>query len=114
MRIEIVGDSSISRQAHTYAEYRLFAALSQVVDTSRVNSASMVLRRAMSKRQCDGVLCTVRVALTNGEGARVRAYGDHPYAAINRAVARIRLPVPHSPDDRAPTRPFQIEGSISH
>jgi len=114
MRIEVVGDDSISRQACTYAEYRLFAALSQVLDTSRVRTASLGLRRAKSRPRCDRVVCTVRVELRNGEGVRVRAYGDHPYAAINRAVARIRLPRPDSPGERALTRRFQIEGCISH
>lgn len=89
MRIEIVGDSSISRQARTYAEYRLFAALSQVVDTSRVSSASMVLRRAKSRRHGDGVLCTVTLEFNNGAVTRLRASGTHPYAAINRAVERV-------------------------
>jgi len=114
MRIEVVGDDSISRQACTYAEYRLFAALSQVLDTSRVRTASLGLRRAKSRPRCDRVVCTVRVELRNGEGVRVRAYGDHPYAAINRAVARIRLPRPDSPGERALARRFQIEGCISN
>ena len=98
MRIEITGDDSISRQARTYAEYRLFGALSQAVDTRRVRSASLVLRRTKSKRQCDGVLCTVTIELNDGEVSRLRAAGDHPYAAINRAVERLRLnssPVRH-------------------
>ena len=91
MRIEIIGDVSISRQARTYAEYRLFAALSQIVDTDRVRSACLVLRRPKSRRHRDGVLCTVTVELTNGEVGCLRAAGDHPYAAINRAVERLRL-----------------------
>ena len=91
MRIEIVGDDAISRQARTYAEYRLFAALSQVVDTRRVRRASLMLRRARSKRHFDGVICTVSIELNNGEVSRLRASGDHAYAAINRAVERLRL-----------------------
>ena len=91
MRIDVIGDESISRQARTYAEYRLFAALSEVLDTSRVRSASLVLRRIKSGRHCDGVLCTLTVELDGGKVARLRASGDHPYAAINRAVERLRL-----------------------
>lgn len=91
MRIQVTGDDSISRQARTYAEYRLFAALSQVVDTSRVRSASLVLRRARSRRHCEGVVCTVAVEMNDGAVARLRAGGAHPYAAINRAVDRLRL-----------------------
>jgi ribosome-associated translation inhibitor RaiA len=91
MRIEITGDDSISRQARTYAEYRLFAALSEVVDTRRVRSASLALRSARSNRHCDAVLCTVTIELNGGDVSRLRASGGHPYAAINRAVERLRL-----------------------
>ena len=90
MQIEIIGDDSISRQARTYAEYRLFAALSQVLDTRQLRSASLVWRRAKTRKNHDGVRCTVTVEY-GGEVARLRAYGDHPYAAINRAVERLRL-----------------------
>ena len=91
MRIEIIGDESISPQPRIYAEYRLFAALSQVVDTSRVSAPSPGLRRAKPSGYCGGVVCTVSGELKDGEVARIRATGDHPYAAINRAVERIRL-----------------------
>ena len=91
MRIEVIGDESITPQARTYAEYRLFAALSQVFGAHRVTSASLMLRRAKSRRHCDGVVCTVNVELNGGEIARLRASGDHPNAAINRAVERLRL-----------------------
>lgn len=97
MRIEVIGDDSIGPQARTYAEYRLFTALSQVVDASRVRSASLVLR-ARSSRRCDGVTCTVTIELDDGDIARLKASGDHPYAAINCAVERFRLnslPVRH-------------------
>ena len=91
MRIEIFADDSIGPQARTYAEYRLFAALSRAIDTSRVECASLRLRGAKSTRHCAGVVCTVTVALNGGEVARLRAFGNHPYAAINRAVERFRL-----------------------
>ena len=91
MRIEVSGDDSISRQARIYAEYRLFAALSQSLDTGQVRKASLVLRRAKNLRRCDDVVCIVSVELDGGEVARIRASGDHPYAAINRAVERVRL-----------------------
>lgn len=103
MRIEVVGDDSISRQARTYAEYRLFAALSQAVDTRRVRSASLALRRPRSNRHCDSVLCTVSIEWTDGEVSRLGASGDHPYAAINRAVERLRSrsrPVRHDSSHR--------------
>ena len=91
MRIEIVGDDSISRQARTYAEYRLFAAVSQTMDTSRVRTAALVLRRATSGRYGDRVVCTVTIGMDDGDATRIRTLGGHPYAAINRAVERLRL-----------------------
>jgi ribosome-associated translation inhibitor RaiA len=89
MHIEVLGDDSISQQARTYAEYRVFAALSRLVDTDRVRCARLILRRTTSTRACDGVLCTVTVDIKDGESLRVRTSGDHPYAAINRAVERL-------------------------
>jgi len=102
MRINVIGDDSISRQARAYAEYRLFAALSQAMDTGRVQNASLVLVRAKSRRYC-GVVCTVTVELNGGGVTRLRTFGEHPYAAINRAVERFRInwrPEPHDPSHR--------------
>jgi ribosome-associated translation inhibitor RaiA len=90
MRIEIVGDDSVSRQARTYAEYRLFAALSQVVDTSQVREARLILRRRQDKAACTGVACTVVVDVEGCQPVRLWTSGDHPYAAINHAVDRLR------------------------
>jgi ribosome-associated translation inhibitor RaiA len=90
MRIEVIGDESISRQARIYAEYRLFAALSLVVDTDRVADARLILRHRKDGRTCDRVSCTVLVLLEGGGMLRLRTSGDHPYAAINRAVERLR------------------------
>jgi len=103
MRMNVIGDDSISRQARAYAEYRLFAALSQVLDTDRVRNASLVLGRAKSRRYCGGVVCTVTVELNGGGVTRLRTFGEHPYAAINRAVERFRLnwrPERHDPSHR--------------
>jgi hypothetical protein len=97
MRITIIGDDSISRQARIYAEYRLFAALSQGVDTRRIRSASLVLRRVNARSHRGSVVCTVTVELNGGRVTRVKARGDHACAAINRAVERVRpnrRPVP--------------------
>ena len=90
MRIEVLGEDSISRQARTYAEYRLFAALSEVVDTGRVRHARLVLRRTKDTRAGEGVSCTVLVDSEGGGTLRIRTSGGHPYAAVNRAVERLR------------------------
>ena len=88
MRIEVVGEHSISQQARSYAEYRLFAVLSQVVDTGRVRHARLVLRRTKHRRDSEGVSCTVTIEIES-DIFRIRTTGDHPYAAINRAMERL-------------------------
>ena len=90
MRIEVVGADTISQQARTYAEYRVFAALTQVADTEKVRRARVVLRPVDRGRGCDSIACTVTVALKGADSFRIRATGPHAYAAINRAVERIR------------------------
>ncbi len=90
MRIEVVGADTISQQARTYAEYRVFAALMQSGDAERVRGARVVLRPVERGRGCDRIVCTVTVALGGEDSIRIRATGAHAYAAINRAVERIR------------------------
>jgi ribosome-associated translation inhibitor RaiA len=89
MHIEIIGDESFDQQPRAYAEYRLFDALSQVIDTDQVRHARVVLRRPKHKRNGDGVSCKVIVEIRDADVLRIRATGDHPYAAINRAMERI-------------------------
>ena len=90
MRIEVLGEDTISPQARTYGEYRLFAALSQVVDTNRVSHARLTLRRVRPDRAWDSVSCTVTVELEGGDAMEIHVCGSHPYAAINRAMERLR------------------------
>jgi ribosome-associated translation inhibitor RaiA len=89
MQIEVLGEDTISRQARIYAEYRLFAVLSQVVDTDQVRHVRVMLR-PKHNRGYHGISCTVRIETDRGEAFRIRAVGDHPYAAINRAVERLQ------------------------
>ena len=89
MRIEVRGEHSISQQARSYAEYRLFAVLSQVVDTGRVRHARLALRRTKHRRDSESVSCTVTIEIDKGEMFRIRTTGNHPYAAINRAIERL-------------------------
>ena len=92
MRIDVLGDDEISPQARTYAEYRVFAALTQLGDGEQVHGARVVLRRANRSGTSDDVTCIVSVALAGSSPLRVQTTGDHPYAAINRAVERLRSP----------------------
>ncbi len=63
MRIEVLGEDSISAWRAPTRKYRLFAALSRIVDTDRVTRARLVLRRATPSTSpaSDAVSCTVSV-----------------------------------------------------
>jgi ribosome-associated translation inhibitor RaiA len=90
MRIEVVGGDTISQQARTYAEYRVFAALTQFADAEKVRRARVALRPVECGHGCDSIACSVTVALEGADSLRIRATGPHVYAAINRAVERLR------------------------
>jgi ribosome-associated translation inhibitor RaiA len=86
MRIEVLGEDTIGAEARTYAEYRLFDALTGVVDTNRVKHARLVLERTAPDRASDGVSCTVTVDMDGSDSLRIEVSAGHPYAAINRAA----------------------------
>ena len=90
MRIQVLGDDTISRQARTYAEYRVFAALTQGAGAERLQDARVVLRRANGRGDGAGVTCRITVTVAGSNPLRVRTTGDHPYAAINRAVEHLK------------------------
>ena len=90
MRIHVLVEDGISPQARTYAEYRVFAALSQLLATEQVRDARVVLRHAKQKHGCEEVSCIVVVEVEEAGTVRIRTTGDHAYAAINRAVDRLR------------------------
>jgi ribosome-associated translation inhibitor RaiA len=90
MRIDVLGDDSISRQARIYAEYRLFAALPYVIDITRVSSSRVVLQTIDQDQRCSRVSCAVEIELDTGEVLRVTATGDHPYAAINCMIDELK------------------------
>jgi ribosome-associated translation inhibitor RaiA len=89
VRIEVLGGDAISPQARAYAEYRVFAALTQIRERQQVRRARVVLRSVNGGRSCDRVSCTVTVALNGLNPLRIRTIGAHAYAAINRAVERL-------------------------
>jgi hypothetical protein len=89
MRIQVLGDDTICRQARTYAEYRVFAALTQIVGADEVRDASVVLHRVTRSGDGEVVTCIVTVTREGSSTMRVRSTSDHPYAAINRAVERL-------------------------
>ena len=90
MRIEVVGEGTISQQARTYAEYRVFAALAQFSEADKIQRVRVLLRSVKLGSGCEGIVCTVTVKLVGSATCRIRTTGTHAYAAINRAVERIR------------------------
>lgn len=100
MRIEVRGDRSISPQARTYAEYRLFAALTQLSETDQIRRARVLLREVQPGRGCAGIACIVTVTRQGSGPIRIRTIGSHAYAAINRAVDRLRTNRPIPPMNR--------------
>lgn len=93
MRIEVVADEPIGPQARAYAEYRVFAALTRATGMRDARSARVTLRPLNTRADCGGVACTVTVLFEQSDTVRVHAIGGHPYAAINRAIERLRAAV---------------------
>jgi ribosome-associated translation inhibitor RaiA len=89
MQIQVQSEDSMSVQARAYAEYRMFAALAQSSD--RVRHARVLLRLRGRHGACDRVVCAVTIDFESERTLRVRATGAHAYAAINRAVERVRV-----------------------
>jgi ribosome-associated translation inhibitor RaiA len=85
-RIHVFSDDNVSSQARTYAEYRVFSALTR--HALKFRRARVVLRQSDGQGTSDRVTCAVSVALEPGS-VRVRVTGPHVYAAINRAVERL-------------------------
>lgn len=71
LRVEVLGDYTICSQARAYAEYRVFAALTQITDTEKVRHARVVLRSVSGEGSRDRVACTVTVALDGSNHLRV-------------------------------------------
>jgi hypothetical protein len=91
MHIEVVGEGTVSQQARTYAEYRVFAALTQSSGADKVQGVRVVLRPVKLGSRCDGITCTVTVAMDGLDSFRIQTAGPHVYAAINRAVERVKI-----------------------
>ena len=87
-RIHVLADANaISSQARSYAEYRVFSALTR--HTIGFRRARVLLRASAGAHTSDRVSCALSVALAPSGSVRVRVTGPHVYAAINRAVERL-------------------------
>ena len=88
IQIAVQAEDPVGPQARRYAEYRVFAALLPLTHRLHPQQATVALRKTNRHGECAGIECAITV--TVGESAfRVRATGDHPYDAINRAADRL-------------------------
>jgi ribosomal subunit interface protein len=86
MRIPLTGnDVVITNQLQTYVEYRLFTGVARY--QALIRGVNVTLRHSLTGR----FLCVVDVDLGPGEQIKIRAFGDHPNAAIDRAADRTSL-----------------------
>ncbi|HXE81347.1 MAG TPA: hypothetical protein VNK41_11380, partial [Vicinamibacterales bacterium] len=90
MQIQVSGDDTISRQARTYAEYRVFGVLAHLAGAADAIQARVALRYRPGRPKSGSVTCTVAVILAGVPALRIRTRAPHAYAAINRAVERLR------------------------
>jgi ribosome-associated translation inhibitor RaiA len=86
-RIHVASDNAIGSQARTYAEYRVFAALTR--HAQQFERARVLLRPVHDDGTRAAATCSVSVTLDRSRALRVRATGPHVYAAINRAIDRL-------------------------
>jgi ribosomal subunit interface protein len=88
MRIPLTGkDVIITDQLQTYVEYRLFTSVARYQALIRGVNVTLGHNLANGGR----FLCVVAVDLGPGEQIKIRAFGDHPNAAIDRAADRTSL-----------------------
>jgi hypothetical protein len=101
IRIDVLADGTIHPQARTYAEYRVFATLTQAARGHTARNARVELRPSNRTGDRESTSCTVTVSFDKDDSVRVRASGAHPCAAINRAVDRLRIATGTDVDRRA-------------
>ena len=100
MRIEVVGADTISQQARTYAEYRVFAALTQFSEADKVRRVRVLLRPVNRGRGCESIACTVTVALEGSD-----SFGSEQQVPTHmpRSTARSNVSEPRRRQDWSQT-----------
>ena len=88
MRIRLTGKDVITTdQLQTYVEYRLFTSIARY--QALIHEVNVTLGHNPGNR--GRFLCVVTVDLSSGEQIKIRSYGSHPNAAIDRAADRTAL-----------------------
>ena len=96
MRIPLTGkDVIITDQLQTYVEYRLFTSIARY--QALIREVNVMLEHNRGNR--GRFLCVVTVDLGPGKQIRIRAYGAHPNAAIDRAADRTSLRLSYRSSD---------------
>jgi ribosome-associated translation inhibitor RaiA len=85
--IDVVGDSAISQQTRSYAEYRMFAILTK--HDVRPRHVRLALRSVEPEDSCRFCECDAALRFADGMTVNVSVRGAHPYAAVNRAIDRV-------------------------
>ena len=80
-------DAVITDQLRTYVEYRLFTSLAR--HQAVIQGINVTIEH--NSRNRSRFLCIVAVDLGPREQIKIRAYGAHPNAAIDRAAERTSL-----------------------
>ena len=111
MLIHVISEGAISQQARTYAEYRVFAALTQFADADKIRRVHVLLRPMKPGNGRETIVCAVTVSLDGSDSLRLQTVGPHAYAAINRAVERMSTNVAPGLVDGLSVR--TVSGTIS-
>ena len=85
--VVISDDATVSPQARTYAEYRVFAVIGR--HAKRVRRVRVTLEALQGHGGDERLRCAVAVDLERSATLHVRGTGPHIYAAIDRTVERL-------------------------
>ena len=89
VRVEVLGEDTISSQARVYADTECSLRSRKLQRFRRFDALVSCFVQSMERAAAIALSCTVTVALDGADPLRVRTIGAHAYAAINRAVERI-------------------------
>ena len=92
MRMPLTGKGVIiTDRLQTYVEYRLFTGIARYQNLIRRINVTLEHKRGNRGQ----FMCVVAVDMESSEQIKIRAYGAHPNAAIDRAADRTSLRLSH-------------------
>ena len=90
MRIDVRDRHGCDDQTRAYAEYRVFSTLRHFADVVRHGVVTLAPGDP-DAGDGGGLVCRVRITMTNGRHVEATARARHAYAAIDRVAARIQV-----------------------